>query len=147
MDPQRYSKAFWTFSWAIGYRWSYLSRGLGPDNLQRSIPTSTMPWYYKTSPDVSRLHSTLDFITLLEYTHSVTVSIQVFPFSTIFIWWALVVEISISPYFFDATKLNPILLSHFFKLSVLLQFFYSITVYFFTVDELNEVSYPKIWLG
>ena len=28
--------------WATGSRWSYLSRGVGPNDLQRSLPTSTI---------------------------------------------------------------------------------------------------------
>ena len=37
----RYSKAIWTWSWATGFRCPYLSRRVGPRDLQSSLPTST----------------------------------------------------------------------------------------------------------
>ena len=42
LHPWRYSKAIWTWSWAIDSRLLCLSRGDGPDDLQRSLPTSTI---------------------------------------------------------------------------------------------------------
>lgn len=42
LDPWRYSKAVWTQSWATGSRWPCLRRGVGPDDLQRSFPTSNI---------------------------------------------------------------------------------------------------------
>ena len=37
----RYSKAVWTLSWATGSRWPCWSSGVGPEDLQSSLPTST----------------------------------------------------------------------------------------------------------
>jgi len=42
VEPWRYSKAFWIWSWATSSRWLYLSRGVGPDGLQGSIATSAI---------------------------------------------------------------------------------------------------------
>ena len=44
LHPWRYLQAVWTRSWAAGCRWPCLSRGGGPDNLQRSLPTTTILW-------------------------------------------------------------------------------------------------------
>lgn len=46
LPPLRYSKAVWTWSWATGSRCLSLSGGVGPDELQRSLPTSTSPWFW-----------------------------------------------------------------------------------------------------
>lgn len=40
--PWRYSKAVWTWSWAIGPWWPCLGREVELDNLHRSCPTSTV---------------------------------------------------------------------------------------------------------
>jgi len=40
-----YWKAVWTQSRATGFRWPCLSRGAGPHNLQRCLPTSTILWF------------------------------------------------------------------------------------------------------
>ena len=42
--PWKYSKAIWTCSWATSSRRPCLSRGAGSDDLQRSLPTSTILW-------------------------------------------------------------------------------------------------------
>lgn len=42
----RYLNATWTWSWVTSSRWSCLSRKLGPDDLQKSIPTSTILWFF-----------------------------------------------------------------------------------------------------
>ena len=39
--PWRYSEAVWTSSCAAGCKWPCLSSGVGPDDLQRSLLTST----------------------------------------------------------------------------------------------------------
>ena len=41
---QGYPKAIWTWSWATMSKWLCLSRGVGSDDLQRSLPTSTILW-------------------------------------------------------------------------------------------------------
>ena len=46
--PWRYSKATWTWSWATIYTWPCLNTGVGPDDLQRSFPTSTSLWFCNT---------------------------------------------------------------------------------------------------
>ena len=40
--PWRYSEVVCTWSWATGSRWLCLSRGIGPDDLWRPLPTSTV---------------------------------------------------------------------------------------------------------
>jgi len=40
LHPWRYSKAVWTRSGTTGSRWPCLSQGVGPDDLQRSLPTN-----------------------------------------------------------------------------------------------------------
>ena len=45
LHPWRYSKAVWTWSWVTGCRWSCLSSGVGPDDLQKSLPTSSILWF------------------------------------------------------------------------------------------------------
>lgn len=44
----RYSNVIWTGSWAICPRWPYLSRGVETNDLQRSLPTSTILWFCNT---------------------------------------------------------------------------------------------------
>ena len=45
LPHQRYSKTIRTWSWATGWRWACLSRGVRADDLQRSLPTSTILWF------------------------------------------------------------------------------------------------------
>ena len=47
LPHQRYSKTIRTWSWATGWRWACLSRGVRADDLQRSLPTSTILWFTK----------------------------------------------------------------------------------------------------
>jgi len=42
LHPWRYSKAVWTWSWAAGSGCPHLSRGVGQDDSQRSLPTSAI---------------------------------------------------------------------------------------------------------
>ena len=44
LHPWRYSKAIWTWSWAMRSGHPCLSRGFGPGALQRSPPTSAALW-------------------------------------------------------------------------------------------------------
>lgn len=37
----------WTWSWTTCSKWLYLSRAIGQGDLQRSLPTSTIPWSCK----------------------------------------------------------------------------------------------------
>lgn len=37
-----HSKEIWKCTWATGCKWSFLSRGIGPDNFQRSLLISTI---------------------------------------------------------------------------------------------------------
>lgn len=46
LQPHWYSKAIWTQSWAGSSRWPCLSKGVGPSDLQRSLPASTILWFY-----------------------------------------------------------------------------------------------------
>lgn len=43
----RYSNAMWTYSWATCCRWPSLEKGVGPNNLQQSFPTSAALWFWK----------------------------------------------------------------------------------------------------
>ena len=45
LHPWRYSKPVWTWSWTTGSRWPCLIKGVGPDDLQRSLPTSVSLWF------------------------------------------------------------------------------------------------------
>jgi len=42
LEPWRYSKAVWTWCWATGSRWLCFRKGIRPDNLHRSLPTSNI---------------------------------------------------------------------------------------------------------
>jgi len=44
IHPGKYSKAYWTWSWAMGSRWPCLIRGIGLDHHQKSLPSSTTLW-------------------------------------------------------------------------------------------------------
>ena len=63
LHPWRYSEyppfeALWTWSWATCYRWSYLSRDVGPDDLQRSVPTPNILSLCDSVMLLSHLHVT-----------------------------------------------------------------------------------------
>ena len=42
LRPWRYSKTIWTQSWPISSRWPCLSRGVEPDDFQKSLPVSVI---------------------------------------------------------------------------------------------------------
>lgn len=46
LQPLRYSKAVRTWSWVTISSWPCLSRRVGPDGLQRSLPASTILWFW-----------------------------------------------------------------------------------------------------
>lgn len=45
LPPWKYPKAIWTQSSVTCSRWSCLSKKAGPDNFQRSFPTSASLWF------------------------------------------------------------------------------------------------------
>lgn len=48
LPPWRSSKATWTWSWATCSRCPFLSRKVGPDDFQKSLPTSTFLQFCNT---------------------------------------------------------------------------------------------------
>lgn len=46
---QGYPKGIWPCFWATSSRWPCLSRGVWPDDLQRSLSTSNILWFYESS--------------------------------------------------------------------------------------------------
>ena len=46
LHPWRSSKAAWAQSWETYSRWSCLSGGVGPDDLQGSLTTSNILWFF-----------------------------------------------------------------------------------------------------
>ena len=53
LPPWRHSKAIWTWSWAPGSWWSCLSRRVGPDDLQGSLPNSAILWFCNSTKESS----------------------------------------------------------------------------------------------
>ena len=45
LHPWRYSEAIWTWFSVTCFRWPCLSRGVGEDDLQRSLPASAIEWF------------------------------------------------------------------------------------------------------